>query len=416
MHSRFLVFTALGLALFLSAPTQAADSDPVLQRWSATILNTLPERQQGQALLIQEKSARRASHAWLGMSSLNLEQEKTRTSADFPVENNTVSIDFPLKIFHQKKVFDQLTQAYQKQVSTHLPYRQWQARGIARALMNQIENKQIHTQAAKRRLQQAEQLHRLVQAQVQAGESSALDAALAAQRLSQSQAQWQAAWQALLAQWQQAATWGIQPPEGEQALLQPLSPLTSKTAEVPEQPHIRDNWLSHHPLLLWLQTQTQTDVNEARSDWWESRNSTSIGLGAIRESAFDTPEYTLMTISVSVPLGRSPGEHVAKARWQAAENNQTITVQRTRLNLKQQWQQARADWEKARQLLQPANTQWQAAKKALALTEQSWQQGESSLRDLLLAQQAALEARLEADLAWQRLAAASRNLKQASGE
>ncbi len=406
----------LGLSISLSFPAPAVKPEPLLKEWSETILNALPERRLGANLAIQENSAKHAARGWIGMSSLNLAQESTRTSAAFPVENTAVSLQFPLKVFHQKKVFERLAHAYRQQSEHHLPYRQWQARGIARELINQIEEQQIHARAARQRLRQAEQLHQLVQAQVQAGESSKLDESLAAQRLSQSRVQWQSAWQSLLTRWQQAATWGIPHPEEDSALLAPLNNPIGGGEDMPGELNLNENWLAHHPLLQWQQAQWNSTVAAAHSDWWEARNTIGLDVGAIREKAFSTPEYTLINVAVSLPLGRSPAERQAKARWQTVQNQRDISLQRLRLDLQRQWQLARAEWNKARQLLKPAQAQWHAARQALKLTEQSWQQGESSLRDLLLAQQAELDARLAADLARQQLAAAKRNLEHASGE
>jgi len=416
MSKKFLLSGYIWLSLVSASPVSAADTELLVQRWSQLALENMPQRQLADSLTQQKDSAQRASHAWSGMASLNLGQEKTRGSSDFPVENSEVSLDFPFKVFRQKRVFSQLASAYGQQAQVFPRYLQWQARGIARELLNEIEESQIRALIAHQRVQQARELARLVREQVEAGERSRLDEALAKQRLEQSHAQWLAARQSLLSRWQKAGSWGIPVPEADKTTGLPLLAKSPQKNTPPENPDTKPDWLEKHPLFQWQMAQWQAQVADARRNWWEAGNSPALELGTIREKSFESPEYTLMNVSLSIPLGRSPSARVARAQWLSEKNRLDINRKQLQLELERQRLMGLADWQKAQKLLVPAQARWEAAKVALALTKQAWKQGDSSMRDLLLAQQAALDARLAADLAWQKLAAANRTLKQISGE
>ncbi len=412
------ILPCLGLSLFFltSALAQAEPPEPLVRDWAQIIQRNMPEKRMLIGIEQQQKSANKARHDWLGMASLNLGQEKNRAANDLPVENTEASVEMPLKVIRQNAVFRQLAQAYGKQAQAFEGWLGWQARGIARQLLNRIEEAQVRAQAAWRRWQQANKLYTLVQANVQAGEGSRLDEALARQKLSEAAAKRLDAQQSLLAQWQQAESWGIAVPAGDKNRGFPVLNTGRDSIESSDSLPSPENWLPKHPQFLWLQAQQETTVSAARKDWWEAGNSPSLAVGALREKSFESPEYTLTTVSVSVPLGRSPSARLARSSWKTALTNKDITLERTQLDLQRQWLKAKSQWQKARALIGPAEEQWQSAQEALSLTTQAWKAGERRLLDVLLAQQAALDARLAADLAHQRLAAARRLLKHAAGE
>ncbi len=415
MRPRPFLLLSLGLFAWQPGLSETNEAESTVRQWSQAIQLKLPESKLRESLQHQAQSARRASKDWLGLATLNLAREKNSASDNLPVENKEAEVEFPLKVFQLRAVFSSVAEAYTQQARTYPDYLAWQARGMARQLLNALEEKLIRAHAAEARLQQARKLYQLVQQRVAAGEASQLDASLAQQQLSQDEMAWVAATQALQAQQQQLALWGIHlTPENLQDLLRPYQ----HNNPDPEKnfPATTPDWMEKHPLWRWQQANLNAEISESRMEWWEAGNSPSVGIGRLRENSFESPEYTLTTLSVSIPLGRSPTARVAKARVRSQEDRKKMTLARLRLDLQRQWTQARANWQQAAKSLKPALDQWQAARHALKLTEQAWKQGETSLRELLLVQQAEREARLQTNLARQKLTATTRFLKHAAGE
>ncbi|WP_294946541.1 TolC family protein [Sulfurivirga sp.] len=377
--------------------------------WSRTILQHQPERTLTEAYDALAQNARTAGDTLLGNSTLTLNHENGQIAGREGVMNFEAGLTLPLKRLNQGEVYGRLADSFSQLSQTQQAYLAWQSRGIARRLLDAVAEKALIARNAHQRLKQAQRLFSLVESQVSAGAGSKLDLALARQRLSEAQARAAAAEAGLNAARALLKAWGIT--LTEQRL----------TALLNEQPRAADlsnltAIIERHPRIRHLRAQLKLSSAQADKAAWEARPNYELYLGARRESADNTPDDTLIVAEISLPLGKSSDLQLSRAGAALTRRENAARLAVAKRDLKQALIAAKAELEQARTGLAPARAQLAAADEALKLSEQAWQQGELSLRDLLLAQQAQLDAALNAALAELAVHKAIRNLNQQAGE
>ena len=377
--------------------------------WSRAILQHQPERTPTEAYDALERNARAAGDTLLGNGTLTLNHENGQIAGRKGVMNFEAGLTLPLKRLDQGEVYGRLADSFSQLSQTQQAYLAWQSRGIARRLLDTVAEKALIARNAQQRLQQARRLFALVESQVSAGAGSQLDLALARQRLSEAQARAAAAEAGLKAARALLQAWGITLTEQQ---------LTALLNEHPKAADLSDlnALIERHPGIRHLKAQLKLTSAQADKAVWEARPDYELYLGAKRESADNTPDDTLIVAEISLPLGTSSNLQLSRAEAALTRRKNAARLAVAKRDLKQALIAARAELEQARAALEPVRAQLAAADEALKLSEQAWKQGELSLRDLLLAQQAQLDAALNAALAELAVHKAIRTLNQQAGE
>jgi len=387
----------------------SAWADGAVQRWSKAILEQQPEKVLTQAYGDLSTQARTAGRNLLGNATGTLIHENGQILGNQGVANWEIGLSLPLKALRQGKVYGKVAEAYAQLSQAQQAYLAWQSRGIARALLNSVVEKAIYASHDVNQLEQAQRLYELVRRQVEAGASSRLDLALARQRLSQAQTRKAASEAALAAALAQLAAWGI---NLEQADLTALIEAMPVSVDVSDKERI----IAQHPRVRLLEAQRTLGEAEAEKSVWDARSSTEVYIGVKHEAANGVPDDTLVIAELNVPLGQTPDVQLARAQARLTRQQGTTQVALVRRDLTQALIAAEAELTKARAQVAPAVAQLEAAEAALKLSEQAWRQGEIGLRDLLLAQQARLDAALKVALTHFAVQKAIRNLNQQAGE
>jgi len=387
----------------------SAWADGAVQRWSKVILEQQPEKVLTQAYGDLSVQARTAGHNLLGNATGTLIHENGQILGNQGVANWEIGLSLPLKALGQGKVYGKVAEAYVQLSQAQQAYLAWQSRGIARALLNTVVEKAIYASHDVNRLEQAQRLYDLVRRQVEVGASSRLDLALARQRLSQAQAKKAASEAALTAALAQLAAWGINLEQADLTALIEAMPVLVDVSD-------KERVIAQHPHVRLLEAQRVLGEAEGEKNVWDARSSTEVYVGVKRETSDGVPDDTLAVVELSVPLGKTPDAQLARAQARLTRRQAAAQVALARRDLTQALIAAEAELTKARAQVAPAVAQLEAAEAALKLSEQAWRQGEIGLRDLLLAQQAKLDAALQVALTHFAVQKAIRNLNQQAGE
>ncbi len=397
-----LRFSSLMLALGLFS-LQAQAADAVVADWSERIRAQQPEQKLIEAYRAQRQAAEQSGGNLLGNSTLTLIHENDALTGNEGISNWEAGISLPLKALRQRQAYAPLAKAYDALARAQQAWLAWQARGIARGLLNDYQQAQVALTHAKARLAQAQRLFELVRQQVAAGARSQLDLALAQQQLGEAQAARLKAQAALNAQIQHLQAWGLQAPET----------LTSPKAVALSQ---LDALISRHPRMQFVKARQALKLAEAAKSAYDAQTSPELYLGARNEQATGVAANTRLVLEVSLPLGQSPDGQLARAQQRLTQREAQAAERALARDLKLTLISAQAQLKAAEANLAPAEARLKAAKQALRLSEQAWRQGEISLRELLLAQQAELDARLNLAQVQAARDAAVRKLNQAAGE
>ncbi len=399
----------LVLPIMLMTGLAQAGTDPAVVDWSKTILEHQPEKVLSRVYGQLSDESKKAGRNLLGNASATVLHENGQILGREQVSNWEVGVSFPLKALDQRQVYGAVAEAYGKLAQAQRDFLAWQSRGIARQLLNTVVEKAIYASHDINRLEQAQRLYDLVRHQVKAGARSQLDLALARQRLSQVQAEKAASEAALAAALAQLAAWGVHLEQSDLKALVEAMPVPTDLSD-------KASIISRHPQIRWLEAQRALSEAESSKEVWNERNSVEVYTGVIRESAQGTPDDTLITAELSIPLGKAPGYQLAKAQARLIRQQANAQVAVARRDIRQALIAAEAELLKAQAQVKPAADQLKAAEAALQLSEQAWRQGEISLRDLILAQQARLDAALQVALVHFAVQKAVRNLNQQAGE
>ena len=403
MRHRLIFQLLIGLLL----PT--AGQAGITEDWSRTILQHQPERTLIEAYRALETETRSAGRTLLGNSTLVLSHENGRIAGREGVMNFEAGLTLPLKRLNQGPIYDRLADSFGQLSQTQQAWLAWQSRGIARRLLDTVTERLLIAHNAQQRLAQARRLFALVEAQVRAGAGSRLDRALARQKLSEAQTRAASAQAALKAARALLTAWGLSLTDTELNTLLDEHPRAVELSDL-------NNLIEQHPKIRHLRAQRNLSIAQADKAAWEARPNYELYVGIRRDSADNTPDDTLIVAEISLPLGKTSDQQLARAETMLAQRENAVRLAVAKRDLKQALIRAQAELEQVRTALEPARQQLAAANEALALSEQAWKQGELSLRDLLLAQQTQLDAELNAALAELAVHRAIRNLNQQAGE
>jgi outer membrane protein TolC len=377
--------------------------------WSARIVKQQPAQQQVQAWQQLQEGSQRAGSGLVNNATASLAHENDSPTGSEGVQNWEAEISFPLKALSQKEYFGPLADAYAQLAKRHQALLHWQARGIARTLLDQLEVAWVRLRHAQASVAQTQRLYQLVVEKVAAGGASRLDEVLAKQQLNTAQAQLANARGSVQTQLGQLAQWGIQIKESD---LEALFKHPSKA------PVIADlgQRVAQHPRVRFVEAKQALQQAQTRLEAWSAQAGTEVSLGVISEKDNTLSRNNSLRLQVSIPLGQPAEARLAKSQARTVPLTAKATIEQARLETRLELVKAQARLNQAKQALAPMEAALAAAQDALHLSEQAWQQGELSLRNLILAQQDALNARLQADMAHYALHAATRNLNQAAGE
>ncbi len=397
MRTLILLWLA-GLALPVTA------TDELLVEWTRTIAR----QQAGQALPgVLERQAEGMEAAGgnlLGAARLSLRHENDQPGSDAGYRLWEAGLSLPLRTFRQQSVHQALADGSRRLADAQRQYLYWQAEAQALEWLDRLVRHWLTLEQARARLQQAQELERLVQAQAQAGERSRLEAMMARSErlhaeatLARAEAAWQGM-QDLLRAWQIEVD-----PERIPHWLQSL----------PEQPRWPDD-PPPPPSITLLQAQLAVVEADTGLEVWASSHDVELELSVVREEVPGQEDHYL-TLGLSLPLGRNPAGQQARARRLGQLAEARAALDRARQQWRVELQQARTRLEQARAGLSPREAEMNTTRQVAELAQQAWQAGEITLRELLLARGQARQARLQWQLARHELAQRIRALNHLLG-
>ena len=405
---RRAILTMTITAILAMTASKATGSDTV-KAWSQAILARQPETTLVATYHALEARVRRAGDTPLDDASLTLLHENGQTLGREGTMNFELGLRLPLKRLRQKTVYYRLADSFARMGRVQQQWLAWQSRGIARRLLDTVEEKLLIARNDRNRLEQAQRLFAIVEEEVRAGAGSRLDLALARQRLGEAQARAADSAAALLAARRRLETWGIDLSDEQLALLLEEKPEPADVSGL-------DAIIDRHPEILHLRARLALAEAQAEQAEWEAKPDRELYLGLRRERADHVSDDTLLVAEITLPLGKPSEQKLARAEALLSRRESTARLAAAERDLRQSLIMAQARLAQARAQLAPARRQRAAAEEALRLSRAAWHQGDISLRDLLLAQQALLDASLNAAMAELAVNKAIRNLNQQAGE
>ncbi|WP_157760527.1 TolC family protein [Thiomicrorhabdus arctica] len=379
--SRFAGLSLSMLALGFSANASAASTAYIelLQQ----VEQQQPEKITVAGIQAVQAANQSLSKSWIaGDITLKLHHETDRFTGSQETQVWAAGAEFPVWLPSHKEALAGLSSSYQQQFTAQSSYLTWLASGKLRQLAWDYKKATIKVIAAQKAVEQSLALQDKVQKKVKFGESARLDLLLSQKTVLKQQAllaQAQGALNVIQNQYHQWTQSSILPDSIEEVQLQAVA-------------------LENHPQLLWLQS--NTDISQAKLQQEKAFKTASpvIYVGAQHDKNL-VIDNTSLVFSVSIPLGLKSSNRVQIAEQQQAVLAQKVQLTTALFELKQGVITAQQRIDLQQQNLHFAKQQNDLDQKALALAEQAYQLGASTIQDLLLIQQQAMESHLNLELA-----------------
>ncbi len=339
------------------------------------------------------------SQSWIaGDVTLKLHNETDTFTGDQETQTWAVGAEFPIWLPSHKNALESLSSSYQQQVTAQSTYLTWLASGKLRQLAWDYKKARIEVVATQTAVEQSLALQDKVQKKVEFGASPPLDLLLSQKTVLKQQALLSKAQSTLniiqnqFQQWTQSAA------------------LPDSIIEVQQKALALEN----HPQLMWLKSYTEISQAKLQQEKALKTASPSIYLGAQNDK--DTVvDNTSLVFSVSIPLGLKSSNRVQIAEQQQAVLTQQAQLATALFELKQGLIAAEQGIESQQQGLRFAQQQNALDQKALVLAKQAYQLGASTIQELLLIQQQAMESQLNLELSHAQLGQAIAQYNQLMG-